>query len=85
MKEKQLIFTINVFLIAPNVERIFDEGGAVNFYNNILMSVNGNVPKFAGGAITGGMIKNNIIYPQSLLNGSFGNAEVADNLLSIHC
>ena len=77
---KATYFYNNVFLIAPNVERIFDEGGAVNFYNNILMSVNGNVPKFAGGAITGGMIKNNIIYPQSLLNGSFGNAEVADNL-----
>ena len=76
---KATYFYNNVFMIAPNVERIFDEGGAVNFYNNILMSVNGNVPKFAGGAITGGMIKNNIIYPQNLLNGSFGAAEVTDN------
>ena len=77
---KATYFYNNVFMVAPNVERIFDEGGAFNFYNNILMSINGNVPKFAGGAITGGMIKNNIIYPQSLLNGSFSNTEVADNL-----
>lgn len=70
----------NVFMVAPLVEKLFEANVEVNFYNNILMALHGNVPAFSGGAVTGGMIKNNIIYPQSLLNGSFGTAEVADNL-----
>lgn len=69
----------NVFMVAPLVETIFESGVDAYFYNNILMSVNGNVPAFAQGSVGSGIIKNNIIYPKSLLNGSFGTAEVADN------
>ena len=70
----------NVFVLNENLTQIFgNDSTEIQFWNNILMSVNGKTPKFATKKFTSGQIKNNIIYPETLLNGDLSGVDVADN------
>lgn len=79
----------NVILLAPKAKSLF--GGSstdIRFYNNIVMSINGNLPEFSKVTLKSGEVKNNIFYPQALLDGmqsdTIGTDVEVDSNISKH-
>ncbi len=75
----------NVFVLAPEAKWLYGQnnnGTEVHFINNIVMSLNGNLPGFSKAELKTGEIKNNIFWPQELYDKAqekFGTATAESN------